>query len=94
MASIPIRSRILIIEDDAKMARSLSEGVIAQGFEVKTAITGEEGFFLVYNFHPHVILLDLNLPGGEVSTFFGKSENRPSMFVCWFSPHAMRLKNG
>jgi two-component system copper resistance phosphate regulon response regulator CusR len=59
----PTRSRILIIEDDARMARSLSDWVLAHGFEVKTATTGEEGFFLAYSFHPHLILLDLNLPG-------------------------------
>ena len=63
MACSPTSRRVLIIEDDAKMARSLSEGVIAEGHEVKTAMSGEEGFFLVYNFRPHVILLDLNLPG-------------------------------
>jgi two-component system copper resistance phosphate regulon response regulator CusR len=63
LATASVRHRVLIVEDEAKMARSLSEGISAQGFEVRTAATGEEGFFLVYDFRPHVILLDLNLPG-------------------------------
>lgn len=63
MASIPIRRRILIIEDDARMVVSLKEGLTERGFEVEVAATGEEGFFLVYGFHPELILLDLNLPG-------------------------------
>ena len=63
MSSNPVRNRILIIEDDAKMARSLADGAAERGYDVKTAATGEEGFFLVYSFHPDVILLDLNLPG-------------------------------
>ncbi len=63
MTTHATRRRILIIEDDANLARSLSEGVAGQGFDVKTANTGEEGFFLVYSFRPDLILLDRNLPG-------------------------------
>lgn len=63
MSTAPVRPRILVIEDDPKMARSLNDGVAGCGFEVKIAHTGEEGFFLVYSFRPDLILLDLNLPG-------------------------------
>ena len=44
--SIPVRRRVLIVEDEAKLARSLGEGIAAHGFDVRTAATGEEGFFL------------------------------------------------
>ena len=57
------RRRILVVEDDARMRRSLSSGFEAAGYEVQTAGTGEEGFFLVYNSRPDLVVLDLSLPG-------------------------------
>jgi DNA-binding response OmpR family regulator len=57
-----LRRRILIIEDDSKMAKTLSDGISAQGYEVEVAGTGEEGFFLVHRFRPELLILDLNLP--------------------------------
>ena len=61
--SIQDRRRILIVEDDARMRRSLCSGFEAAGYEVQTAGTGEEGFFLVYSSRPDLVVLDLSLPG-------------------------------
>ncbi len=57
------KHRVLIIEDDPKMARALAAGIAPSGYEVRVASSGEEGFFLVYDFRPHLLILDLNLPG-------------------------------
>ena len=62
MPKAELRRRILIIEDDSKLANALVEGIIAQGYEVEAAATGEEGFFLVHRFRPELIILDVNLP--------------------------------
>ena len=56
------RSRILIIEDDRKMSAALASGIEAAGYEVATAKSAEEGFFLVHSTHPDLLLLDLTLP--------------------------------
>jgi DNA-binding response OmpR family regulator len=58
----PARSRILIIEDDRKLTAALVSGVEAAGYEVITASSAEEGFFLVHNRQPDLLLLDLTLP--------------------------------
>lgn len=58
-----VRPRILIIEDDHKMSRSLQEGLEERGYDVHTASNGEEGFFVVFSFRPDLLLLDRNLPG-------------------------------
>lgn len=58
----PARPKILIIEDDAKMSNALVSGIGAAGYEVLTAGTAEEGFFLVHSQHPDLLLLDLTLP--------------------------------
>jgi DNA-binding response OmpR family regulator len=56
------RPRILIVEDEPKVARALATGLAAERFEPRVAETGEEGFFLVASESFDVILLDLMLP--------------------------------
>jgi DNA-binding response OmpR family regulator len=54
--------RILIIEDEKKVAKALREGLTAEHYEVCTAATGEEGFFLASQGSFDLVLLDLMLP--------------------------------
>jgi DNA-binding response OmpR family regulator len=56
------RSRILIIEDDRKLSDTLVAGIEAAGYDASAARTAEEGFFLLHNLRPDLLLLDLNLP--------------------------------
>jgi DNA-binding response OmpR family regulator len=57
-----VRARILIIEDDRKMAAALVAGIEPTGYDVVTASSAEEGFFLVHTLQPDLLLLDLTLP--------------------------------
>lgn len=57
--------RILVIEDEQKVARALREGLEAEGYEVTTAATGEEGFFLIHAETFDLVILDLMLPGRD-----------------------------
>ena len=54
--------RILIIEDEKKLAKALRGRLEAEHYEVSTAATGEEGFFLAGQGSFDLILLDLMLP--------------------------------
>jgi len=56
-------SRILVVEDESKVARALREGLERQGHEVVIAPNGEEGFFLVNAQTFDLLILDLMLPG-------------------------------
>jgi DNA-binding response OmpR family regulator len=58
----PARSKILIIEDDRKLAEALISGIQAAGHDVSAAASAEEGFFLVHSLQPDLLLLDLTLP--------------------------------
>ena len=63
--------RILIVEDEQKVAKALREGLEAERYDVDVASTGEEGFFLVNHKSFDLVLLDLMLPrrdGIEVLT--------------------------
>jgi len=54
--------RILIVEDEEKMAKALRKGLEADQFSVSVAATGEEGFFLASTGTYDLIILDLMLP--------------------------------
>ena len=55
--------RILIVEDEPKIAKAIADGLTAEQYETRAAATGEEGFFLVTNESFDLVLLDLMLPG-------------------------------
>ena len=54
---------ILIIEDETALARNLSVYLQRAGYEVRVAGSALEGFNLLEDFKPGVVLLDHNLPG-------------------------------
>lgn len=54
--------RVLIVEDEKKLALSLAEGLRSKGFEVDVSFTGEDGFYLACDSDYDVILLDVMLP--------------------------------
>jgi len=57
--------RILVVEDEAKVARALQEGLERHQYEVVVARTGEEGFYLVSSEEFELVILDLMLPGRD-----------------------------
>jgi two-component system copper resistance phosphate regulon response regulator CusR len=57
--------RILIVEDEAKLADALHEGLEAEEYSVSVARTGEEGFFLVSTQNYDLLILDIMLPGRD-----------------------------
>lgn len=58
-------SRVLIIEDEVKLLDSLRRGLSHEGYDVTTADTGEEGYYLATTESFDAILLDLMLPGRD-----------------------------
>jgi two-component system copper resistance phosphate regulon response regulator CusR len=55
--------RILVVEDESKVARALKEGLEGEHYDVVVARTGEDGFFRAGSEVFDVIVLDLMLPG-------------------------------
>ncbi len=56
-------SRILIVDDEKQIRRIVSVLLAEKGFEVAEADSGETALALQHEFQPHVVLLDLSLPG-------------------------------
>ena len=57
--------RILIVEDEEKMAKALRTGLEADDFSVNVAHTGEDGFFLASTETYDLVILDLMLPNRD-----------------------------
>jgi DNA-binding response OmpR family regulator len=57
--------RILVVEDEQKVAKALQEGLEGERYEVVVAYTGEDAFFRLNTEKFDVILLDLMLPGRD-----------------------------
>lgn len=58
-----VKKRILIIEDDPHIAEGIELNLNLQGHEVKVAQNGIEGLKFWKQWCPHLIVLDLMLPG-------------------------------
>jgi two-component system alkaline phosphatase synthesis response regulator PhoP len=55
--------RILLVDDDEKMLSSLQSLFESEGFNVVCATSGREGIEIARRFQPHLILLDVIMPG-------------------------------
>lgn len=55
--------RLLIIEDEENLAKSLKKVLQTEGYAVDIALTGDEGYDMAFGEEYDLIILDLGLPG-------------------------------
>jgi two-component system KDP operon response regulator KdpE len=70
--------RILVIDDEPQIRRIMRETLTSAGYEIDDARDGMEGLEKVRQFHPDLVLLDINLPemdGVEVCKAIRSSSN-------------------
>jgi DNA-binding response OmpR family regulator len=68
--------RVLVIEDEPKVARAVELGLKRAGYEVALARSGEEGFFRASAESFDLVLLDLMLPGRDGLQVLGALRRR------------------
>jgi len=56
-------SRVLVVDDELPMRRTLDIGLRARGYDVALAATGEEALEMAAREAPDAVILDLGLPG-------------------------------
>jgi two-component system response regulator MprA len=56
-------TRVLLVDDDQKIVSLLKRGLTYEGFEVYTAPDGESGLAAAIAHQPHLVLLDITMPG-------------------------------
>ncbi len=59
------KTRILLIEDDPAVARSLQDGLEREGYVVTWNASGADGVSYAQQHRPHLIILDVRLPDGS-----------------------------
>jgi len=61
-ASNPTTATILIVDDDEVVTQTFARMLRIEGYEVRTAITAENGLRAAEESHPDAIILDLRMP--------------------------------
>ena len=56
-------TRVLVVDDEPQIQRALEVNLVARGYQVDLASSGEEAVSLAASRRPDVVLLDLGLPG-------------------------------
>ena len=55
--------RILVVDDEPQIRRIMRTTLTGAGYEVDDAKTGEEALEKLRDYHPDLVLLDINMPG-------------------------------
>lgn len=55
--------KILVVDDEQDILQILSYNLAKEGYHVKTALEGKQALNLVEEFNPHLVILDIMMPG-------------------------------
>lgn len=58
-----MNARVLVVEDEPTLVLTLTDRLRAEGYDVASAVTGDEGFRLARDGSFDIVLLDVALPG-------------------------------
>jgi two-component system OmpR family response regulator len=76
--------RILIVEDEPDLLRSLAQALREEGYAVDTANQGEDGLFKAENYDHDAVVLDVMLPkldGWEILKRLRKTKKTPVLML-------------
>lgn len=58
-----MKKRLLVVDDEQDICEFLADYFTGRGYECMTALNGEDALAKTKLFRPHVILLDIKMPG-------------------------------
>lgn len=76
--------KILIIDDDQALCRSMQVSLTLKGYDVRMVFSGEDGILTTAEFKPDVVFLDINLPdlnGLETLPNLLETINKPTVVI-------------
>ena len=63
MAVEPKERQILVVDDDPDSLDIIAEALSWEGYSVRKALSGEQALHLIKDWHPHLVILDVKMPG-------------------------------
>lgn len=83
------QKRLLIVDDEPGMLRTLRRIMAVKGFEVETAASGEEAVERAASWRPDAILIDIRMPGmNGVEAFRQIKERSPNSSVVFMTAYS------
>ena len=68
-------ARILVVEDQYLLGKTIAQALTKYGYEARTVTTGEEGLTLLQTFQPALVLLDMKLPRMSGMEFLAQAKH-------------------
>ncbi len=90
-----MKKRILIVEDDAPLARVLRDNLVYEGFDVEGVADGHQAVDIARAWAPDLIILDITLPGRDgfdLCGLLGRGGAVPVIMLTARSQKADKLK--
>jgi len=84
---------ILIVDDNAQNLKLAKVILVAEGYDVRTAIDAENALTILESFTPRLILMDLQLPrmdGLELTRLIKNDPARRGMIIIALTAYAMK----
>ncbi|MDP7033575.1 MAG: response regulator [Planctomycetota bacterium] len=85
--------RVLIVDDSRGLLRVFSIALTNMGYEVETAPDGVAALLAIPEYQPHVVLLDIGLPGVDGLEVCRQIKSDPSgdeISIIMFSAHSTK----
>ena len=57
------KRRVLSVDDDPESLKLVRKALEWEGYQVQIASSGQEALHKISSWHPHLVLLDINMPG-------------------------------
>ena len=81
--------KLLVVDDEKEFVEVLSERLEVRGFEIKTALSGEEALKWIYKSEFDVVLLDVMIPGDNGIEILKEIKRaRPLIQIIMLTGHA------
>ena len=81
-------ARILVVDDEKNIRLTVAQCLEPQGYTVQTAIDGLDGLSQLAEYNPHLMLLDLQMPGmSGIEVLARAKELKPDLHVIMVSAH-------
>ena len=84
-----MKIKVLLVDDEKEFVEVLSERLEVRGFEIKTALSGEEALKWIYKSEFDVVLLDVMIPGDNGIEILKEIKRaRPLIQIIMLTGHA------